>query len=271
MATPDALVVIGGGHMGSAIVRGVVRAGFLEPGRVVVAEPDAARHPLLALEGCRTEASAGTAIGRAWPGAAVLLAVKPQVFPRVAREIGRALDGRLVVSVMAGVRSGGVAQALGGRVVRVMPNLGVSIGVGMSAIAPGPGATGEDEAWARGVFETLGRAEAIDESLMDAFTAVAGSGPAYLFYLAEGMVKGAVEAGMEPEVADRVVRQTLLGAAELLAGDEGLDAARWRARVTSKGGTTAAAVEVLDSGDAMNAIVRAIVAARDRGAELSAD
>lgn len=254
--------------MGSAIARGVIRAGLLDAGRVVVAEPDVAKHPLLALEGCVVESSACAGLERAGEGSAVLLAVKPRDFQALAEEMGR-VGNRLVVSVMAGVGSRTVAERLGGRVVRVMPNLGVSIGAGMTALAPGPGATADDAAWVRGLFEAMGRVEEIDESLMDAFTAVAGSGPAYLFYLAEGMTRGAVAAGFEPGVADRIVRQTLLGAAELLAGDEGLSAPDWRARVTSPGGTTAAAIAVLNDADALGTLQRAILAARDRGAALS--
>lgn len=269
MSTPTALAVIGGGHMGLAMVRGVIRAGLLDPQRVAVAEPDYSKHPLLALEGCRVERSAAAAIAAAGADSAVLLAVKPQIFPAVADELTGKVDKRLVVSIMAGVRSGTIAERLRGRVVRVMPNLGVAVGTGMSALAPGPGATPADTAWVRALLETMGLVEGIDESLMDAFTAVAGSGPAYLFYLAEGMARGAVDAGFDPAVAERIVRQTLRGAAELLGDDEGLSAAGWRARVTSKGGTTAAAAATLDAAGVMDAVARAVVAARDRGAELS--
>jgi pyrroline-5-carboxylate reductase len=268
MSTPTGLALVGGGSMGSAIARGVIRAGLFEASRVVAAEPDAAKHPSLALEGCRVESTARAAVERGGDGAAVVLAVKPQVFPAVAEDLGR-LEGRLVVSVMAGVRGATIARRLGGRVVRVMPNLGVSIGVGMSAVSAGPGATAEDVAWVRGVFETMGQVEVIDESLMDAFTAVAGSGPAYLFYLAEGMTRGATAAGLRPETAERVVRQTLLGAAELLACEEGVGASEWRARVTSPGGTTAAAVSTLEGARVLDAIARAVLAARDRGAQLA--
>lgn len=268
MSTPTALAVIGGGHMGSAIVRGVVRAAVLDAGRLVVAEPDPARQAPLALEGCRVEASARRALEQAGRDAAVLLAVKPQVFDRVADELGL-LDGRLVISVMAGVRAADLARRLQGRVVRLMPNLAVSIGQGVIALSPGPGAAEADVDWVRALISPLGLVEPIDESLMDAFTALAGSGPAYLFYLAEGLIQGAVAAGFSPDVADRVVRQTLRGAAELLAGDEHVSAGEWRARVTSPGGTTAAGIAVLEEAGARQALARAVLAARDRAARLS--
>lgn len=256
--------------MGGSVVRALAAARLVPADRLVVAEPDPARRAVFALEECRAVGDAPAALRFAGPDAPLLVAVKPQAFDALALELAGAVGDRLVISIMAGVRAGRVRSALGGscRVVRVMPNLPVSIGLGMSAVAEGPGATRNDLALARAVFETMGIVETIDEDLMDAFTALAGSGPAYLFYLAEGLVSGAITAGFTPEAADRIVRQTLRGAAELLASDAGITPAEWRQRVTSKGGTTAAACTLLDTRGARQAIHDAVLAARDRGREL---
>lgn len=270
------LAVIGFGAMGSAIVAGCLRARLTTPARVVVAEAD---------EGRRTEAAGLRMVAVADGGEAlnrlasidpagvgqVLLAVKPQMLDVVAALIGPVLKRtpRVVVSIMAGTATARLEAALpGARVVRTMPNLGVRVGNGCTAACSGASARPGDDACARAVFSALGEVFSTPESLMDAFTAVAGSGPAYLFYLAEAMERGAMEVGFDPVRARELVRATLVGAADLLA--EGGDPAALRAAVTSKGGTTAAAVGVLDEAAVMRAWVRAMVAARDRGRALNA-
>lgn len=262
------LAIVGGGNMGASVARGVLAASIIaDPSRIVIAEPDMTKHASLHEIG-RAVPDARSAIAQLDPDGVLLLAVKPQVFPVVAAEC-REIGDRLVVSVMAGVRSDEIARALGGacRVVRVMPNLPVAVSLGMSAICRGSRATDSDVGWARAAFGSVGKTEDMSEDLMDAFTATAGSGPAYLFYLAEAMVRGAVQTGMQPEIADRVVRQTLLGASALLARED-VAPEVWRARVTSRGGTTAAAVEVLDAANVQDILARAIVAGRDRGRAL---
>lgn len=204
----------------------------------------------------------------------VVLAVKPQMFAAVAAELAPIMSGRserCVISIMAGVRSATIRERLGdrARVVRAMPNTPARVGQGVTAIAAGPGATEGDMAIAGRLFAALGPVVVrIDEGLMDAFTAVAGSGPAYLFYLAEAMERAAVEVGLDAAMARRVVAQTLRGAAALIDGDGQGDPGLLRAAVTSKRGTTAAAVASLERDGVMECWVRAIVAARDRGAEL---
>src|SRR5690606_24070097 len=138
----------------------------------------------------------------------------------------------------------------------------------ISAIALGAGAREGDQAIARQLMGGVGETIEIPERQMDAFTAVAGSGPAYLFYLAEGMLHAAVRLGFEQAVAMRIVMATLEGASAMLGASE-VSPAELRARVTSKGGTTAAAMEVFDDARTLETIVAAIRAARDRGAELA--
>lgn len=277
-----ALLVIGGGNMARAIVRGGIDAEVLEPERVVVVEPEEGKRREFASWGCAacegaeraialTAARAGTGGGGGAGGVGVLLAVKPQSLPEVSRDFGSRLDpGATVFSILAGTPTGKLAAMLPGakRFVRLMPNTPAQVGLGMTAVCAGPGAREADLEFGERLFAALGKVVRIDESLMDAFTAVAGSGPAYVFYLAEAMTKAAVELGFGAEEADAAVRQTIVGAATLLARSE-LPPTALRSQVTSKGGTTAAATSVLDAAGVQEAFVRAIAAARDRGRELA--
>lgn len=267
------LLVIGYGSMGSSIVQGACRSRLLDPADVIVAEPDETR---------RSQAAA-SGIGRACPEPAeafeelerlegtrgegtILLAIKPQMLAGLG--MGPRVGARRVISILAGMPAERVRVAMGGtaRVVRVMPNLPASIGQGVTAIARG--AAPVDAAFARDLFLAVGpRVLEIDEGLMDAFTALAGSGPAYLFLLAESMVRAGIEMGFTPGEADAAVRQTLLGAASMLAADP-RDPASLRAAVTSRGGTTAAALASMEADGVDGSLRRAIRAAESRGREL---
>ena len=265
------LVAIGGGNMARAILLGGIERGAVDASRVVVADPNASSRAIFLEAGVRAAGSASEAVAVGEAGSAVLLAVKPQVLGAVAAELGAgALDGRVVISILAGVTTGGVRRALGEgcRVVRVMPNTPARVGRGMSAVCAGEGATGADVALVEALFGAVGDVVRVDESLMDAFTAVAGSGPAYVFYLAEAMTRGAIAAGLAADDAARIARATVVGAARLLEASADEPPEALRASVTSKNGTTFAATESLDRDGVMNAFVRAIVAARDRGREL---
>jgi len=270
------IAVIGGGNMASAIVQGCVRAGLASAHRFLSAEPDAAKRAAFA-RGFETAAEAIEALQAEEPlrgEGVVLLAVKPQMLAAVGAELGEALSAngaeRCVISILAGMPGARVREALGGgaRVVRVMPNTPARVGAGMTAIAASAGARDDDVAVARMLFESLGDVAALDESLIDAFTGVAGSGPAYVFYLAEAMARGGEAVGLDPATAARCTRQTIIGAAELLRKQPDISAADLRAAVTSKGGTTQAATEALDEAGVMEGVVEAIRAARDRGRAL---
>ncbi len=261
---------IGAGNMGRAIAAGAAGAGAVGAGDLAAVDPGAAGPGPFGFLGRSVDEGAGWLAER--PGAGVMLAVKPQSFAEVARAWRAVLDagpGRPVVSILAGMTAGAVAAGLGprARVVRVMPNTPIRVGMGMSAVCPGPGAGPDDLRRVERLFGASGETVRLDESLMDAFTALAGSGPAYVFYLAEAMAGAAESLGFDRERALAVVRQTVAGAGALLgATDEPPDALR--AAVTSKGGTTAAATDALDAAGVREAVVRAVRAARDRGAEL---
>lgn len=272
-----ALAVIGGGNMAKAILGGAARAGVLGE-HVIVADPSPDRRMLFEnAVGCASEAIEHLARVESTPGSGqVLLAVKPQMLPEVARDARSVLDSgawgdcRVVISILAGATCQRVSEAFGGRarVVRVMPNTPALVGRGMAAMCLGRGTTTQDSALARRLFEAVGRIIDVREDQMDAFTAVGGSGPAYVFRLAEAMVRGAIEAGLDPLDALLAVRETIAGAG-LLLGDSPETPGDLRARVTSKGGTTAAALDVMNAAGLEDTVVRAILAARDRGAELS--
>lgn len=266
--------------MASAIVRGGLAAGVVDARALAIVEPDASKRAAFEALGVRTFPDAAGICGAGgWladveptPGAGqVLLAVKPQSAWAVAAEVRSAFarNRRVVISILAGTHSARLRELLGeaAAVVRVMPNTPARVGRGMSGVALGAGAATGDEAFAVRLFGGVGDVVRIDEELMDAFTAVAGSGPAYVFALAEGMVRGAVEAGFDRELALRIVRGTVAGAGELLARAPESPGAL-REAVTSKGGTTAAALEVFSSADLVGTVARAILAARDRGREL---
>lgn len=266
------LVVFGGGVMGSAIVRGGLAAGVLEAALVTICETDASKRAALAALGVRTTADHAQA-ARAAPDAVWLLAVKPQSFAELARRLGGAgvSSRRLVVSVMAGVRGERISHelGLGAQIVRAMPNTAAAVRRSMTAITKGPGADEADLDRVRALMGAIGTTVTIDESLMDAATAVVGSGPAYVYLLAEAMMRGAREAGFDDVTADAMVRGTIAGAAAMLEQHANTSPADLRSMVTSKGGTTAAAVQVLCNAGVPDAVVGAVLAARDRGRELA--
>lgn len=269
------LGVIGGGNMGRAIVRGAIEGDVLAPDDVLVVDVDPARRLDVASLGCHVAEWPGAAVewvSEAEPGQ-VMLAVKPQVFPEVAQALAPMMPARMVViSIMAGRSSAAIRAALGGKanVVRVMPNTPCMVGAGMSAIAIGAGANPEDAEFAKLLFGAIGRTIEIAESLMHAVTAVSGSGPAYVFLLAEAMERAARDIGLPSNEARLLVSQTLLGASRLLEDAEatGGTAEELRHAVTSPGGTTAAALDVMMKRGLPEIVIEAMIAARDRGREL---
>jgi pyrroline-5-carboxylate reductase len=275
--SPTPLAIIGGGTMGQAIVRGGIDAGVLDPRRIGIVEPESVRQDVFRSWGVRAvgradELAAWLAATEAEPHRGqILVAVKPQSLSDVSRQFRPVMseDRRVIISIVAGTPSARIRAAFGDQaaIVRVMSNTPAQIKRGCTAVALGSGAREDDDAFAVDIFSALGRVVRIDEALMDAFTAVAGSGPAYLFYLAEAMTKAAMEVGFDPDNAGWIVRWTLAGAAALLdATDQ--PPQTLRAAVTSRGGTTAAAAAVLDEAKVPEAFIRAIRAARDRGVEL---
>ncbi|MFP4433671.1 MAG: pyrroline-5-carboxylate reductase [Phycisphaerae bacterium] len=259
------LGIIGAGNMAEAIVRGVLKAGVLPPDRIIAADPSEQRRAVF--ERIGTDVTDNNAAAAA---PQVLLAVKPQmmdeVLPALAESIG---TDALVISIAAGVKTASLDAALGGksRIVRVMPNTPMLVGAGVSALCPGPRATDNDLVWVEALLSASGCVLRVDESDMDAVTAVSGSGPAYFFYLVEAMIAAGVAEGLSPEAAALLAGATCRGAGEmLLAGDE--SAGTLRAKVTSPGGTTQRAIETMDAENVQTALTRAVRAAAQRSREL---
>lgn len=258
---------IGAGNMAEAIVRAAIEADVVQPGDVVAADPSEARRAAFADLGVDIVADNAEVIAQSQQ---IVLAVKPQMVAEPAGDLAKHLtDDQVLITIMAGIRTAALEQAIGreARIVRVMPNTPMMIGRGMAGIALGAHASDGDDDLAMRLFSS-GHSAAIrvDEEQLDAITAVSGSGPAYLFYLAEAMEQAATELGLD-EHARQLVGQTLLGAAELLCRSPDA-AAELRRKVTSPGGTTEAAIKHLDSQEVRQHIVDALAAAEVRSREL---
>ena len=261
------IALAGAGKMGGAMLTGWLAQG-LDAKRVVVIEPQpSAEINALAAKGIRLNPSAGDA------GAVdtLVVAVKPQSF----REAGAALkqfvgSSTLVVSIMAGTTIAALEEVCGGMVVRAMPNTPAAIGRGITVAVAAKNVSAAQRTTADALLRATGSVEWVDdESLMDAVTAVSGSGPAYVFLLAEELARAGVAAGLPAELATKLARETVAGSGELLHRSE-VSSATLRQNVTSPGGTTAAALEVLMGPDGMEKLMtRAVAAATQRSKDLA--
>ena len=260
------LAFIGGGNMASAIIGGLLRQG-LAPGQVEVVEPFAeARARLLSQYGVTAQELAGPTLARA---GLVVWAVKPQTFREAAQQARGHTQGALHLSVAAGIRSDSIAAWLGtDRIVRSMPNTPALVGKGMTALFARPGVTAADRDLVEQVIATTGESLWVEqESQLDAVTALSGSGPAYVFFFLEAMTQAGVEMGLPAQQAHRLAVGTFVGASEL-ARASGDPPEVLRQRVTSKGGTTYAAISSMEQ-DRMQALfVKALHAACTRAKEL---
>ena len=256
------LLVVGGGKMGEALLGGLLAEGPLVAADVAVVEPHPARRVELA------ERFPGAAILDA-PVAAdgAIVAVKPPLVAEVCAQLGALGVGR-ILSIAAGVRLATMEEAVpaGTAVVRAMPNTPALVGAGASAIAAGGAADEDDLAWAEGILGAVGTVVRVREAEIDAVTGLSGSGPAYVFLVAEALIDAGVLVGLGRDVAAALTVQTLRGAAELLA--TGTPAAELRGNVTSPGGTTAAGLAALEAAGVRAAFGDAVVAATRRAGEL---
>lgn len=257
---------IGAGNMAEAIARAAIDRGVLAADAMVACDVSEARRDVFKSLGIETVGDASTVIERAEQ---VVLAVKPQSLPGIAADLAKVDSTRqVVISIMAGISSARIADAAGKplRVIRVMPNTPLMVGCGMTGVALGAHAEAGDENLAMALFGAAGEAVLVSEQAIDAITAVSGSGPAYLFYMAEAMQRAAEQLGLQ-EHASLLVEQTLLGAAKLLRESRDTPA-ELRRKVTSPGGTTEAAIRHLDGNKTQDVIVNAIKAAQQRSIEL---
>jgi pyrroline-5-carboxylate reductase len=253
--------------MATALCKALIRSGQAPAAKIVASDPDPERRRLFEREtGARTSA-VNTEACRA---ATVILAVKPQVMPAVLKEVGPLFTpDKLVITIAAGIPAAQIEAAAPGpvRVIRAMPNTPILVGQGAVAIAKGRHATAADAARARTLFESAASVIEVEEELIHAVTALSGSGPAYVFYLAEIMTRAGVEMGLSEPDAARLAQKTILGAGHMLA-ETGEPASELRRKVTSPGGTTEAALRSMEQSGVADRIVEAMKAACRRSQEL---
>ncbi len=265
------LAFIGGGNMARSLIGGLVARGH-DPARIRVAEPVQPLREALA-------ADFGVAVfedgAQAVEGASTwVLATKPQVLKPVCEALADAAQAArpLVVSIAAGITAGQLQRWLGGgiAVVRTMPNTPALLGAGVTGLFASARVDDAGRTLAERLLAAAGPTVWIaDEAMMDAVTAVSGSGPAYVFLLAEAMIDAGIAEGLPADAARTLALQTILGAARMLTESD-VDAAELRRRVTSPNGTTQAALDAFEAGGFRALVAKAIHAARVRGAELSA-
>lgn len=266
-ALAGTLGFLGFGNMGGAILRGLLGAGTITADRAFIY--DVAPGKWADAEGLGVGVAA-TPAELAQKSDTLVLAVKPQMMAEALESMKPALTPKtLVVSIAAGISISYIQGQLGSdvRVVRVMPNTPAMVNAGAAGVALSANCTEADGAAARAIFEAIGIVEMVPESLIDAVTALSGSGPAYFFYVVECLTEAAVKHGLSPEQAANLAAQTLLGAGRLLT-ESGEPASILRERVTSKGGTTAAALEAFRVGGLDRILADGVAAAAARSKEL---
>jgi pyrroline-5-carboxylate reductase len=269
VALPASLLLVGAGKMGGAMLDGWLKIGLpLE--RITVIDP----HPSPDMQALAAKGLAlNPALEGLAPQAVLVLAVKPQMLDEAAPALDKLIgEGTVVLSILAGKTIANIQDRLPAAlaVVRAMPNLPAAIGRGVTAAVGSAGLTTSQRDLAQALLSGVGSVEWLDdEALIDAVTAISGSGPAYVFHLAECLAEAGRQLGLPADVAVRLARATVSGAGELLHQSD-LPAGTLRENVTSKGGTTAAALEVLMAADGLQPLItRTAGAAKRRAAELS--
>lgn len=260
------LAFVGAGMMGGTLIAGLLAAGR-QPADIVAVENRAERRSKLSQEYGIEAVAEMSAIGDA---EVVVLAVKPQAVDAALAELAEQLPAEAVlVSLCAGISCSRIEDALpaGQPVVRVMPNTPAQVGAGAAAVSAGSAATTEQTELARDLLQTVGTAVIVPESYLDAVTALSGSGPAYLFLVAESLIESGVNLGLPRDIATELAVQTIFGSATLLR-ESGTHPALLREQVTSPGGTTAAGLGQLEEYRVRAAFAAATRAARDRSVEL---
>lgn len=257
------IAIVGAGVIGEGMINSLLKSG-VSSNAILIKDKRPGRIRELKVSYGVKEGSIGEAD-------AVFLAVKPQDFETCIEDLKVELrDGTLLVSFLAGVRSSRIESSVGSRarVIRVMPNTPLLLGEGMSVITKGKSSSETDLAWVSKLLSNSGKTLVVEEELMDAVTAVSGSGPAYFYGFVEAMIKAAMKLGLTEQDAKLLVHQTLIGASKMLQ-ESGKDAATLRGEVTSPNGTTAAALNSFYASGLEEIVYKAMKAAMDRSSELS--
>ncbi len=270
MNTPS-IAFIGGGNMARSLIGGLIADGYAAQ-RIVVSEPSEAQRTLLREHfGVRALASNRDALQQA---DVLVIAVKPQIVEAVAREIADDIrgSGKLIISIAAGIRTDALTAWLGDgtALVRAMPNTPALVQSGATVLYATPWTDTAQRETAESILRAVGLTQWIaDEALMDAVTALSGSGPAYFFLVMEAMEAGARQLGLPPQTARLLTVQTAFGAAKMALESADTSPGELRTQVTSPGGTTERALQVLNDGGLTELFERALTAARERSLELS--
>jgi pyrroline-5-carboxylate reductase len=260
------VAILGAGSLGEILAKGLLRAGWAPSDLVLVTRRSERAAEL-------TRATDIEAISSLADGAkgrdVIVISVKPKDIRAVVSEIaGVVTPDQVVISVLAGVDLATLQEMLPGRpIIRAMPNTPAAVDLGMTALSVAPGVSDEDIEKARTVLGAVGETIELSEDLLDAVTAVSGTGPAYVFLLAEALIEAAIREGLPHHAAEKLVHQTIRGSGELLVQSD-QSAFRLRGQVTSPGGTTAAAMHVLDDGGFRALLENAVQAAATRSREL---
>ncbi|MCS7238447.1 MAG: pyrroline-5-carboxylate reductase [Thermoguttaceae bacterium] len=260
---------IGAGQMASALAEGLLRAGVIAPSQIVASDPDeAARQRFARLTKAEVYPANAGVVEKA---DVIILAVKPRLVQPVLEELGPRTSDRLIVSLAAGIATRAILSAIGqqARVIRVMPNTAVRVLQGACAYCLAGKASEEDARLVERLLGAVGLCLRVDESLMDAVTALSGSGPAIVYLLLEAMIDAGVLVGLPRPVARTLALQTFRGAVEMTA-DTNLHPAELAGQVTSPGGTTIAALKILEERGVRGALMAAVERGAQRAAELRA-
>lgn len=247
--------------MGQALAGGLLSSGWADGKSLAIVEVNSDQQSVLAAQYPTIQI-----LGEPQPGVDTLVAVKPHFVEPVCRSLDAPTR---VMSIAAGITIRAIEACIpdGTPVIRAMPNTPALIGKGAAGFAGGTSATDADLTWAKGILEAVGKAAAVTEPQLDAVTGLSGSGPAYVFMIAEALVDGAVAAGLPRDTAKLLAHQTLLGAATMLVESD-TPASELRAAVTTPAGTTAAGLRELEDGGLRAAIINAVNAASERATEL---
>ena len=268
------LGMVGGGVMGEALLSRLITQQLYRPDDVLVSDPQAHRREFLVqkygvkVTSDNREAAAASDV--------LFLAIKPQVFERVAADLAEG-DGErrpagaplpVVISILAGVSLNKLEAAFGGQpVIRAMPNTPATVGAGITAIAPGKAVTASHMEQATAIFQAVGQVVEVPEYLMDAVTGLSGSGPAYVAIMIEALADGGVAAGLPRAIASQLALSTVLGTAQLLQESQ-MHPAQLKDQVTSPGGTTIAGITQLERAGFRSALIDAVQAAKERSQQL---
>ncbi len=269
MAITEKIGLIGGGQMGEALIRGMIKSGLVDSLQLMVAEPDHDRRTYLEKTYSVYVTDSPDILSN--HSEVIIMAIKPQVMEPVLKQYALLLSGRLLISIAAGVTIAAMEKIVGEmRIIRVMPNTPALVLAGASALSANAMARDEDIQLGLDIFSAIGICIHINEHLLDAVTGLSGSGPGYVFTFIEAMIDGGVLAGLPRPVARQLVLQTVYGSARM-ALESGNDPGTLKAMVTSPGGTTIAGIHELEKGGLRSAVMSAVERAAKRSAELGQD